>query len=359
MRIIVTGGAGFVGGNLCRYLKEAVSGCEIIALDNLSRVGSELNLPALKEHGIRFIRGDVRSMDDLKGLAPFEFLVECSAEPSVQAGANSSPEYVVQSNLHGATNCVEVCRQENAGLIFISSSRIYPIKQLNDIKYVETEKRFVLSANQTVEGVSDRGINENFPLTGLKSLYGATKYAAELILDEYRYLYDIPIVIIRCGLIAGPWQFGRIDQGIVAYWLAAHMFDIPLRYIGFNGSGKQVRDVIHIHDLARLVVLQISKPETFINGPFNVGGGVERSVSLLELSSLCREITGKHIRIGSEPKTRYADIPIYISDNAHITSTCGWKPTKTVSDVVEDYYKWIRHTEGFQNLFISSHNRQV
>jgi CDP-paratose 2-epimerase len=124
----------------------------------------------------------------------------------------------------------------------------------------------------------------------------------------------LPIIINRCGVIAGPWQFGKVDQGIAVFWLASHMFGKPLKYIGFGGKGKQVRDMMHIDDLVELVILQLSDPAKFAKDVWNAGGGREFSVSLLELTSLCQKITGKKVDIGSDPVTRYADIPVYVSE---------------------------------------------
>jgi CDP-paratose 2-epimerase len=158
------------------------------------------------------------------------------------------------------------------------------------------------------------------------------------------------VVINRCGVIAGPWQFGKVDQGIAVFWLASHMFGNPLKYIGFGGTGKQVRDMMHIDDLTGLVCLQLKEPAKFANGVWNAGGGREISVSLLELTEICGRITGKKLPIGSEPETRYADIPVYISDTGKIKTCCGWKAELTVEKIIEDIYVWLKDTPAAQKL---------
>ena len=350
-RIVITGGAGFVGANLAIYLNQCFESVEIIALDNLFRDGSSLNISRLRAHGVNFIHGDVRVADDLERLGKFDFLIECSAEPSVLAGKDGNTRYLMDTNLSGAVNCVEVCRKWCAGMIFLSTSRVYPLGLLRHSLYHETKNRFEWFDDQKLPGLSQAGISEEFPLLGERSLYGASKYAAEIILSEYAHAHSIPIIINRCGLVAGQWQFGKIDQGVITLWVSAHLFQRPLSYIGFQGKGKQVRDILHIEDLAKLIYLQLRSPETFTKKQFNIGGGYERSLSLLELTQLCRAIVGNTVEIGQEPKNRYADIPIYITDIQKIKALCGWEPIATTDKIVEDIHKWLVDTPLVHSLF--------
>lgn len=339
-KILITGGAGFVGSNLCLKLKKDYPKTKIIALDNLSRKGSILNVPRLKKEDIDFIKGDVRNKTDLK-LKGIDLIIECSAEPSVMAGINSSPEYLLDTNLMGAINCFELARINKSAVIFLSTSRVYPISYINSIKIKEEKTRFSIWGKQSLKGVSQEGINENFPLDSPRSLYGATKLAAEYILLEYIDNYELKGVINRCGLLTGPWQMGKIDQGIIVYWLAAHVFRKNLSYFGFGGEGKQVRDILHIDDLYALIKTQIENIDKFNGGIYNVGGGIKNSISLNELTNYCQKITGQKITISKVLKNRTADIKLYISDNCKIIKQANWRPVKNIPETLDDIYQWI------------------
>src|SRR5215831_6304513 len=154
--VLVTGGAGFVGATLALAVRRAYPDAAVIAFDNLRRRGSELNLPRLKAAGVRFVHGDVRSLGDLMEIRPEPDLVlECSADPSVLSGYGGSPDYLIQTNLTGCFHCLEVARRTRADVIFISTSRVYPVARLNALEYEETETRFQLRAGQIVPGASE------------------------------------------------------------------------------------------------------------------------------------------------------------------------------------------------------------
>jgi CDP-paratose 2-epimerase len=351
-KIIITGGAGFIGANLAIALKRNFEDCEVVSFDNLYRNGSELNLPRLRKNGVKFIRGDVRNSQDLSSLGKIDFLIECSAEPSVLAGKDGGTDYLVGTNLYGAINCAELCRKHDAPMIFLSTSRVYPIAPLQNCEIRKSEKRFDFAKKQKIRGLCEKGVSENFPMDGARSLYGATKYAAETILQDYSEAFGFPIVTTRFGVIAGAWQFGKSDQGIVPFWLASHYLGKPLKYIGFGGKGKQVRDFLHIDDLINLSLMQIKKPAKFAKaGVFNAGGGFPNSASLIELTKLCQDITGGKLEIGFDTQTRYADIPIYISDNSKITSFCGWKPEKNLAAILCSVYEWIKNCPQTEKIF--------
>ena len=194
---------------------------------------------------------------------------------------------MVQANLVGAFNCLEVARRAGAQLVFLSTSRVYPVAALRSLALVEAESRFELSGVQRLPGASGAGVSEGFPLAGSRTLYGSTKLAAELLIEEYRDAYGLRAVVNRCGVIAGPWQMGKVDQGVFTHWMLAHYFGRPLRYIGFGGHGKQVRDLIHVADLLELLDEQLRDPDAWDGAVVNVGGGRERSLSLLETTELC------------------------------------------------------------------------
>ena len=344
--ILITGGTGFVGSNLAVGLKRSLPDTKVICLDNLKRRGSELNLPRLKELGIEFLHGDIRNREDLElPGTKVKTIIECSAEPSVLAGYDASPYYVLNSNLVGTINCLEAARRLGADVVFLSTSRVYPIATLNAVSVEESDTRFELSAKQPLPGVSARGIAEDFPLEGPRSLYGATKLSSELIAQEYSNMYGIRTVINRCGVIAGPWQMGKVDQGVFALWMLSHYFKKDLSYIGFGGTGKQVRDLLHIDDLLRLVEVQLSSMDAFNGNTYNVGGGAEVSLSLVETTRLCEEISGNRIKITKADEDRPGDIRLYITDNTKVTEDTGWAPKAPPEKIMKDIFDWIRENE--------------
>ena len=210
----------------------------------------------------------------------------------------------------------------------MSTSRVYPFAALNHLPFVEEETRFALAAEQTVPGVSAAGISEAFPLAGARSLYGMTKLAAELMVEEYADAYGLRCIVNRCGLLTGPWQMAKSDQGVMALWMAAHYFRRGLSYIGFQGTGKQVRDLLHIDDFCDLLVEQIRNFALYSGQCYNVGGGLANSLSLRETTHLCEEITGNTIPIAASADTRPADVRLYISDHRRISSVHGWQPRR-------------------------------
>jgi CDP-paratose 2-epimerase len=351
--VLITGGCGFVGSNLAIFLKKDFPDARIIALDNLRRRGSEINISRLKEFGVEFIHGDIRNKTDFNEIGEISCLIEAAAEPSVLSGIDSSPDYVIDTNLNGTINCLAFAARYKASFIFLSTSRVYPIKALNEIQYVETEHRLDLSNKQMLTGVSGKGINEDFPLAGPRSFYGASKLASELLIQEYSEFYGIPSVINRCGIITGPWQMGKVDQGVVVLWVAKHFWKKELSYIGFNGTGKQVRDILHIEDLYQLLKYQIQNMTLYNKGIYNVGGGLDVSVSLKELTVLCEEVTGNKIKINRTVQNRDADIPIYISDNSLITNISNWKSKTRPDQIVNDIFNWLKSNEKLVEPILS------
>lgn len=346
--VLITGGAGFVGSTLALHLKEKQPEVEVTVLDNLHRRGSELNLSRLSQAGIKFEHGDIRCPGDLRySKQGPELIIECSAEPSAQAGYGGSPEFLIQTNLNGCYNCLELARERRADVIFISTSRVYPVRALNGLRFEENSSRFVWLDDQAVPGASSEGIAEQFPLDGARSLYGMTKLAAELMVTEYADAYGLRCAINRCGLIAGPWQMGKTDQGVISLWMAAHYFKQPLKYIGFGGMGKQVRDILHVDDLCDLIHDEIVNMNDYAGKLFNAGGGLTGSLSLREMTALCEKISGNKLGIHSSAEDRPADVRVYITDNAKIKQFRGWVPRRGPEAVLTDIYNWIKREEKF------------
>lgn len=349
--ILVTGGAGFVGSSLALLIKRGRANSRVIALDNLKRRGSELNLARLRSGGVEFRHGDIRNVEDLESAGDFSLMVECSAEPSVLAGYGESPAYLINSNLVGSLNCLEAVRRRGAGIIFLSTSRVYPMAPIAGLPLREEATRFSIADNPDLPGVGPEGLAEDFPLSGSRSLYGATKLASELMIQEYAHAYGIPAVIDRCGVLTGPWQMGKVDQGVVVLWAARHLWGGALSYIGYGGTGKQVRDILDVGDLHELIEIQMGSLGKYRGDVFNVGGGPGISVSLLELTELCREATGRSIPIGNVSETRNADIPWYITDNSKVAAETRWRPRTRPGEIIQSVVRWlVDHEESLKPI---------
>lgn len=346
MKILITGGAGFIGSSLCIKLKTRYPSYSIVALDNLRRSGSELNLVDLRAAGVKFIHGDIRCQEDVESVGYFDVLIDASAEPSVMAGITGDPSYVINNNLTGSLNCFNACLRHKARLVFLSTSRVYPIDRLENANFVEEESRFIFAEEQVEKGISEKGVSEDLALLGTRSFYGTTKLAAELFLQEYATFYGLQTAITRLGVVAGPRQMGKTDQGVVTLWMAKHFWKQKLKYIGYGGLGKQVRDILHINDLVNLIDLQIHQPEKFTNKVFNAGGGLKNSASLAEMTAICEKITGNRIEIESEMNNRPADLRCFITDNTRIESEIGWAPEHSIEDIFSDIFHWINENEN-------------
>ncbi len=345
--ILITGGCGFVGSNLSIKLKEKYPSINIVCFDNLMRRGSELNIQRLRDNGIQFIHGDVRNKEDFDKIGATELIIDAAAEPSVLAGITGGTDYLIHTNFNGTINSLDYAVKHKAGFIFLSTSRVYSIQELDKIELIETTDRFEISQSNKIAGFSKNGIGESFSTHGYKSLYGASKFCSEAFVTEYSQLFNLKTVINRCGVIAGAYQYGKVDQGVMVLWLARHFWKQKLAYIGYGGNGIQVRDILHINDLFELIDYQINNLDTLNGELFNAGGGLTNSVSLKELTTLCSEITGNHIDIEHISQTRQADIRLYITDNTKVNTITNWNPKSSVKDVLIDIYNWLRENEKY------------
>lgn len=341
--ILITGGAGFVGSSLALHLKKNFPRTRIACMDNLYRRGSELNLPRLHAAGIEFVKGDIRHANEFPA-GPFEFIIECSAEPSVLAGYGGSPDYLMETNLMGTYRCLEQARQWQSKTIFLSTSRVYPISVLEQHPWTEQSTRFTWN-DIPGAAISSCGVSETCDMKPARSLYGWTKFASESLIEEYRSGFGLRAVTNRCSVIAGPWQMGKVDQGVVALWVFRHYFGKPLKYIGYGGTGKQVRDMLHVADLCDLVTEQISNFEKWEGWLGNVGGGLDISASLLELTGICKKVIGREVPIAAETENRQADLRIFLADSSKLFSRTNWRPKRSVEKIVADVFDWVRANE--------------
>ena len=351
-QILVTGGAGFIGSNVSLHLLKVFPSARVIAFDNLQRAGAQDSIAELQASGVTFVKGDTASKSQLASLGPVELIVDCAGEPAVTEGLDGTMTRLFNSNLYGALNCLELAKKHNAGFIFLSSSRVYPVSRLNSISTIESGNRYSLLPEQAQQGVSIKGISEKFPLDGYRSIYGATKLSTELLIEEFSKAFEIPTIINRCSVISGPRQLGRAEQGFVTFWMASHFFGKPLEYRGFNGSGFQVRDILHVEDLCSLIAMQSKDINRLSGSTFNTGGGAENSISLLQLTDSCREITGNHVEISPKTITHMYDISCYISDTTKVRSEVGWRPARNLEHILVDIYYWIKENSSeLEELF--------
>ena len=213
---------------------------------------------------------------------------------------------------------------------------------LREIVLDEQSTRFEIAAGQSLPGIGPEGIREEFPTHLPRSFYGASKLASELLVQEYVHSYGMKAVINRCGVLAGPGQFGKVDQGVFTLWVANHLFGKPLKYTGFGGAGKQVRDLLHPLDLFDLIMLELSHLDAVSGRVLNVGGGRKVSTSMRELTALCREETRVDVAVASDPATNPVDIPLYVSDTSLARRLLGWEPRRDARTIVRDITTWIR-----------------
>jgi len=332
MKILVTGGCGFVGSNLSIFLSKNLEKSKIFSLDNFSRAGSKLNYRRLAKHRIKNFNIDISKSNSILSLPKFDLIIDCCAEASVEESKKNLNK-VFNTNLYGTFNILKKCAKDKTNIIFLSSSRVYSINTLRKI----IKKNFLKK-----EIKSKFKINENFDTKNPKSLYGLTKLSSEELVKEFSFIYNIKYIINRFGVISGPWQFGKQDQGFFSLWLWKHYKKKNLSYIGFGGNGYQIRDVLHIYDACNLVLKQIRQIKTKYNDTFNIGGGIKNSLSLNKLTKICEKKTGNKIKFKKIKKTSIYDIPYYVTDNSKVSKNYSWQPKHNLDKIADDILYWIK-----------------
>jgi CDP-paratose 2-epimerase len=339
MKVLITGICGFVGSSLTRALLSRVTDVNVSGIDNFVRPGSETNRPHLRELGVKLFHGDVRCSSDFEQLPDVDWVIDAAAQPSVLIGADgrTSSRQAVEHNLFGTVNILEYCKARKAGLVLLSSSRVYSIPQLNEIPLKSSADSFLFDGTKTCPlGVSARGITEEFSTAAPVSLYGSTKLASEALALEYGHTYNFPVWVNRCGVIAGAGQFGTAEQGIFSYWIHAHAQRRRLGYYGFNGTGFQVRDALHPHDLATAVIRQITAPGHVAPGQiFHLAGGSSNAMSLRQLTAWCDDRFGPH-RVEVYAANRRFDVPWVVMDDTRARHAFDWEIEMTLPKILDE-----------------------
>ena len=339
MKLLITGICGFVGSSLAEALIQSVDGLQIIGMDSLTRNGSWTNRDKLASLGVDLCHGDVRLASDMENLPKVDWVIDAAAQPSVLAGVDgrTSSRQLIEHNLLGTINLLEFCRKTGSGFILLSTSRVYSITPLTGLRMKVEHDAFVPEHDQaSPRGFSLKGISEEFSIAPPVSLYGSTKVASEHLALEYGETFKFPVWINRCGVMAGAGQFGHPAQGIFAYWIHSFRERNPLKYIGFGGTGYQVRDCLHPRDLVPLLELQFSastangKPRTI-----NASGGLKNSMSLCELTNWCSERFGA-MPVESSTEDRPFDIPWIVLDASLAASAWNWQPRTSLPQVLEE-----------------------
>jgi CDP-paratose 2-epimerase len=336
VKVLITGICGFVGSSIARALLARLDGVKVSGIDNLLRPGSESNRLEFRRLGVQFFHGDVRCSSDFDQLPDVDWVIDAAAQPSVLIGADgrTSSRQAVEHNLFGTVNILEYSKARKAGLVLLSSSRVYSIPQLQAIPLKESAGSFLFDDSKSCPpGVSALGLTEDFSTAAPVSLYGATKLASEALALEYGYTYNLPVWVNRCGVLAGAGQFGTAEQGIFSYWLHAHARRRQLGFYGFGGLGLQVRDALHPDDLATIVMQQMV--DTHTHGIFHVAGGSRNAMSLAQLTEWCDQRFGQHPVVANSA-IRPFDVPWVVMDSTRARQTFDWEPKMTLPKILDE-----------------------
>ena len=336
MKVLITGAAGFVGSTVLKQLRVLNSRFQFYAIDNLSRKGSEINFSILSKEGFKIDRCDIRLPSDLEGLPSADWVIDCAANPSVLAGIDgqSSSRQLIEHNLIGTINLLEYCKRHKAGLILLSTSRVYSASSLASLPVELNGNAFSFNSTN-IEGISPNGISEQFSIEAPISLYGASKLTSESLILEYSHAFDFPVWINRCGVLAGAGQFGKAEQGIFSYWIHSFKEKKSLSYLGFEGQGYQVRDAFHPRDLAPLLSRQMLEPNWDAPKVVNLGGGIRNSISLKQLSDWCTDKFGAN-EVLSSKENRPLDAPWIVMDSSVAENAWNWCVSVELEQILDE-----------------------
>lgn len=331
--VLITGGAGFIGSNLAERLLQSPE-TRVRIFDNLSRAGVARNIAWLtsRAHGnLEVMEGDVRNPDAVrKAVEGATEIYHFAAQVAVTTSVDD-PSLDFQVNAVGTFNVLEAARKSSLRpfVLYTSTNKVYGA--LESVPVVADGTRY--RAKDTLF----RGVNESQCLD-FHSPYGCSKGTADQYVRDYARIYDMPTVVFRMSCIAGPRQFGNEDQGWVAHFLYSALTG---KRITIYGDGLQVRDVLHVHDLVDAMVKVREQSVTTRGQIFNVGGGPQRSHSVMEMLHAIEEVTGKTVRLDHR-EVRPGDQPLYISDTSKLELLTGWRPRRDLTTILSDIREFWR-----------------
>ena len=334
MKILVTGGAGFIGCNLADYFLNKKS--EVIVFDNLSRKGVEKNLEWLKSNHKKmiFVKGDIRDFDSLRAVNKNVDIIFHTAAQTAVTNSVKNPREDFEVNALGTLNVLEAARCSNSdpSVIFCSTNKVYG-NNVNKITLVEKETRYEFADSKYDNGIPEEFLtdaNEHTP-------YGCSKYASDVYIRDYSAVYGLKTVTLRMSCIFGEHQHGCSDQGWLDYMLRCAVGRKP---ITVYGDGKQVRDILHIADLVKAFELAVKNVAKIKGQAFNIGGGPKNTISIIELMNLLKNDFGVNVKY-SFGHWRPFDQLCYISDIRKAKKEFGWEPEVSKIAGIRKQYEWI------------------
>lgn len=349
MKILITGGAGFIGTNIS--LEARKRGYDVVAFDSLIRKGTEENIPVIQRAGVILFRGDIRLKEDIERLSEehsVDAIIHLAGNPGIPWSI-SYPAYDFGVNGIGTMNILELARRLNIPIIYASTNKTYS-DLINEVSLQELKTRYEWNQPKEgwIEGISYEGISEGFPTDGYgkyaHSPYGISKLTGDMYCQEYCHTYGLPVVVNRMSCIYGYYQKGVADQGWIDHFVRQFLTDKPT--IDIYGDGKQVRDMLWGEDVANLYLNELehindkdgNEKFTIRGEIFNIGGGRNNTLSLLESVSYLEKLSGKKASLRFHD-WRQADQKIYISDIKKITTKLNWKPTTNPFDGIKKMYE--------------------
>jgi CDP-paratose 2-epimerase len=330
---VVTGGAGFIGTNLAARLLE--EGHRVVVLDNLARSGVERNrgwLQALHGDRVRFVCGDVRDAQLVRAVVDdADAVFHLAAQVAVTTSLDD-PLDDFTTNLQGTLTLLEELRRlrRPVPLLFTSTNKVYG--SLPDVQLERVEDRWL----PTDPGLRANGIDESRPLD-FCTPYGCSKGGADQYVLDYAKTFGLPAVVFRMSCIYGPHQHGNEDQGWVAHFVLRALAGEP---VTIYGDGCQVRDILFAPDLVEAMLGVVADVERHSGTPFNLGGGPDRTISLLELLDLIEELGCRRLDVRFAPE-RAGDQRWYVADTRRLRAATGWRPTVDVETGITELHRWL------------------